>query len=119
VQRLNTQHIGVLFQLPIMQAASLYKFIESKFSDLVPQEIPKALCRTYFLGEVQNHPKDTRIVRIKERADGTIQEIALAVSDRLSGDAILPLTSLDNLASAIANEIKLLDQIQRESRFVW
>jgi hypothetical protein len=102
-----------------MQATAIYQFIETKFSDLVAAELPQTPGRSYFLREVRRHRDTTRIIRIHERDDGTVKEIKLAVSDRVSGDAILPLTSLDNLASAIAKEINLLEQIQGESRFVW
>jgi len=102
-----------------MQASAVYQFIEKQFSDLIPAPLPQTSGRSYFLREIKRHRNPTNVVRIHERADGTIKEVTLSVSDRVSGDAMLPLTSLDNLASAIAREINLLEQIQRESKFVW
>jgi hypothetical protein len=102
-----------------MHATAVYQFIETNFFDLVPADLPQTQGRSYFLREVKRHSDATHIVRIHERADGTVKEIKMAVSDRISGDAILPLTSLDDLANAITKEIRLLEQIQRESPIQW
>jgi hypothetical protein len=97
-----------------MRAVEVYEFIERRFPQLVPERLTRG--RSYFLGRVQRHRDPTNVVQIIERDDGTVKAITMAVSDRICGDGALPLTSLDNLTVAIAKEIALLEQIQREAQ---
>jgi hypothetical protein len=95
-----------------MHASAVYQFIEKKFDNLVPVNLPHVPGRSYFLREIHCLDDASRIVHIHERADGTIKEVKLAVSPRINGNAHLPLTSLDNLAAAIDREIRLLEEVQ-------
>lgn len=90
-----------------MDAASLYRYLEEEFQGALVRSARQDGV-AFFWQDRLTQPS-TRLVRIKESADGTVVEIKLAQSS-LGGKAVvlpLPATS-EQVAHAVRTELHLL-----------
>jgi hypothetical protein len=93
-----------------MQAIVLYALLRDRFPGLKPAPITKG--RAFYLGEVRRQRPSTRVVRIHERADGTVAEVKLSMTALGSaGAGILraPFVA-EEICSAVGREILMLEQ---------
>jgi hypothetical protein len=93
-----------------MQAAALYVLLRERFSRL--QAVDVAQGKAFFLDEVRRQRLSTRIIRVRERADGSIGEIKLAVTALgRPGEGILrgPVR-VEDVYAAVVREIEALER---------
>jgi len=92
-----------------MQAKDLYSALESEFPRLVHGDRIKG--QAYFLDVVRRTQPSTRVLRIKEKADGSIEGIKLSVTARrgLGRGKMGRAASVDDIKAAVRLEIAMLE----------
>lgn len=95
---------------PIMQASTLYALLRERFNRLKAVDINKG--KAFFLDEVRRQRLSTRVIRVHERADGTISEIKLAVTalDRPSEGIVRGPLCAEEVCAAVDREIEALER---------
>jgi hypothetical protein len=93
-----------------MKATTLYALLGERFTRLKAVDIDKG--KAFFLDEVRRGHLSTRIIRVHERADGTISEIKLAVTalDRPGEGILRGPVRVDEVCAVVDREIEALER---------